>query len=121
MTKLDHLSIFVRDWQASRDWYIAHLGFKLEFEIPERGVAAVQDGAGLTLFLCQSSAPAPANSCILTIQVADVEAKYRELSAQGIGFDHPPSKRDWGYGAELKDPTGYPIHLWDEVSMREKG
>jgi len=27
----------------------------------------------------------------------------------------------WGYGAELLDPDGYRIHLWDEVSMREKG
>jgi hypothetical protein len=25
----------------------------------------------------------------------------------------------WGYGAELRDPVGYLIYLWDERSMRE--
>ena len=32
-----------------------------------------------------------------------------------------PQKLPWGYGAELDDPDGYRISLWDEVSMREKG
>jgi hypothetical protein len=27
----------------------------------------------------------------------------------------------WGYGAELRDPGGYLVFLWDETSMREKG
>src|SRR2546430_10342892 len=31
-----------------------------------------------------------------------------------------PRKTYWGYGAELKDPDGYLIRLWDERSMKEK-
>jgi hypothetical protein len=27
----------------------------------------------------------------------------------------------WGYGAELLDPDGYRIMLWDEASMKAKG
>jgi predicted enzyme related to lactoylglutathione lyase len=57
----------------------------------------------------------------LYFQVDDVEAKFRELSAKGVQFVHPPQKVDWGYGAELRDPTGYAIGLCDEVAMREKG
>ena len=26
----------------------------------------------------------------------------------------------WGYGAELTDPDGYLIRLWDQRSMKEK-
>ena len=26
----------------------------------------------------------------------------------------------WGSGAELKDPDGYLVRLWDERSMKEK-
>ena len=121
MTKLDHLTILVSDWQASRDWYVEHLGCKLEFEIQDRGVAALQDDAGLTLLLQQSADAARGPSCRLYFQVDDVAAKFRELSGKGVSFVHPPQELSWGYGAELRDPTGYTIGLWDEVSMREKG
>lgn len=94
---------------------------KLEFEVPGRQAAAVQDGSDFTLFLEQGPGRAPAPSCILTFQVDDVEAKYRELAAAGVSFVHPPQKVFWGYGAELRDPSGYRIRLWDERTMREQG
>jgi predicted lactoylglutathione lyase len=50
-----------------------------------------------------------------------VEAKHRELAARGVAFDKAPQKLFWGYGAELRDPDGCLIYLWDEQSMREKG
>ena len=27
----------------------------------------------------------------------------------------------WGYGAELHDPDGYRLMLWDQKSMKERG
>jgi predicted enzyme related to lactoylglutathione lyase len=53
--------------------------------------------------------------------VDDVEAKHAELSAAGVPFVHPPMKVFWGYGAELCDPDGYRLRLWDQKSMKEKG
>ena len=53
--------------------------------------------------------------------MADVEVKHRELSARGVVLASPPGKHFWAYGAELDDPDGYRIQVWDEVSMREKG
>ena len=46
---------------------------------------------------------------------------YRELAARDVNFEKPPQKLFWGYGAELRDPDGYLIYLWDERTMREKG
>ena len=43
MPRLDHLSLPVRDWPKSRDWYKDHLGFEDEFEIPERKTAAMRN------------------------------------------------------------------------------
>ncbi len=51
MVRLDHLSLPVGDWQKSRDWYRRHLGFEVEFEIPDRRTAAMRDDADLTVFL----------------------------------------------------------------------
>ena len=39
----------------------------------------------------------------------------------GVTLEKAPQKLYWGYGAELRDPDGYLLHVWDERSMREKG
>ena len=121
MTKLDHLTIRVRNLDAARAWYIGHLGLKLEFEVPGRRTVALQDDAGLTLFLDETAGDVAADGVVLTFQVDDVEETHRRLVAAGVSFVAPPGKRFWGYGAELRDPDGHLVLLWDEVSMREKG
>jgi len=120
MVKLDHLTIRVRDLEASRGWYVGHLGMKLEFEVPDRRTVALQDDAGLTLFLDETAGEVAAEGVVLTFQVADVEDTHRRLAGAGVPFVCPPEKRFWGYGAELRDPDGHLVLLWDEVSMREK-
>src|SRR5439155_23339963 len=117
MVRLDHLSLPVADWRKSRDWYRRH--FEVEFEIPDRKTAAMRDDADLTVFLYEGEVIAcPGIS--FTIQVDDVEAKHAALVAAGVAFVHPPMKVFWGYGAELRDPDGYRLRLWDPVSMKEK-
>jgi catechol 2,3-dioxygenase-like lactoylglutathione lyase family enzyme len=121
VARLDHIGLAVRDWRASRDWWRDHLGFAVEFEIAENGVAAMCDEADLTVFLTQTDAFAIPAWFSMAIQVADVDAKHAELVAAGVAFEHPPQKVFWGYGAELLDPDGYRLRLWDEASMRAKG
>jgi catechol 2,3-dioxygenase-like lactoylglutathione lyase family enzyme len=118
--RLDRFWLPVGDWQKSRDWYRRHLGFEVDFEIPDRKTVAMRAGAYLTMFLFESEVlPCPGIS--FAIPVDDVDAKYEELIAEGIPFIHPPMKVFWGYGAELCDPDGYRFRLWDEKSMKEKG
>jgi len=117
--RLDRFWLPVGDWQKSRDWYRRHLGFEVDFEIPDRKTVAMRAGAYLTMFLFESEVlPCPGIS--FAIPVDDVDAKYEELIAEGIPFIHPPMKVFWGYGAELCDPDGYRFRLWDEKSMKEK-
>jgi predicted enzyme related to lactoylglutathione lyase len=119
MIKLDHLTLAVRNSHTARDWYRSQLGLKVEFEIPERGVVAMQDDAGFTLFLEQAEGP-PA-SCILYFQVDDVDSIHRDLTARGAQIVHGPRTEPWGYGIEIQDPDGYRLRLWDERSMRAHG
>jgi predicted enzyme related to lactoylglutathione lyase len=119
MMKFDHLTVPVRDVKHSRGWYVGTLGLKVEFEIPDRQVVAVQEGDGFTIFLQQTASAVQPNGCALYFQVADVDATFREWSERGVRFAHPPSRTYWGYGAELEDPDGYLIRLWDEKSMKE--
>ena len=121
MVKLDHLAIFVTDEQRSARWYVEHLGLRIEFTVPERGTIALQDDGGMTLFLVRSPALPLRPSCVLTMQVDDVATTHAALVAAGVSFEQAPQKLAWGYGAELRDPDGYAVHLWDERSMREHG
>jgi catechol 2,3-dioxygenase-like lactoylglutathione lyase family enzyme len=119
--RLDHIELAVKDWRASRDWWRDHLGFSVEFEIAERGVAAMCDEADLTVFLSQADPVVIPPTFSLSIQVDDVEAMHQALTDLGLAFEHPPRKVFWGYGAELLDPNGYRLRLWDEASMTAKG
>jgi catechol 2,3-dioxygenase-like lactoylglutathione lyase family enzyme len=120
MLKLDHVEISVDDYRSSRDFYVQQLGFKVEFEVPERRIAAVRDEYDFTLFLAEHMTAGMPRSCVLTLQVDDVDETYRALSARGLSFEQPPSRLFWGYGAELRDPNDYLLRLWDAGSMRTK-
>jgi predicted enzyme related to lactoylglutathione lyase len=120
MPKLNHLNIRVRDWKVSRDWYVEHIGLAVEFEVPERGTAALKDDADVTLFVETAHHPVEP-SCGLYFEVDDVEETYRRLVARGVAFVSAPQKLVWGYGAELLDPDGYRVGLWDQRTMKEKG
>ncbi len=120
MVRLDHLAIPVRDHGRSREWYMSNFGLKVDVEVPERNTVGLKDDGDFTLFLEESGGEI-APSCKLALQVDDVESKYRELSARGVTFEKAPQRLYWGYGAELRDPDGYLVYVWDERSMREKG
>jgi predicted enzyme related to lactoylglutathione lyase len=66
------------------------------------------------------SSPVAPNECALWFQVPDVDATFTDWSTRGIPFAHGPRKSYWGYGAELAEPDGYLIRLWDEQSMQTK-
>jgi catechol 2,3-dioxygenase-like lactoylglutathione lyase family enzyme len=119
MVKFDHMRLPVSNPTVTRDWYVKNFGFEVEFE--NEWVIALKDAADFTIFLYPPRGPLAGAKCCLVLRVDDVEAKYRELVAAGIEFQQPPGKYFWGYGAELYDPDGYLLNLWDEVSMREKG
>jgi catechol 2,3-dioxygenase-like lactoylglutathione lyase family enzyme len=126
VSKLDHVALAVSDWRRSRDWYAEMLGLTLEFELADGGAArlgaaALKDEDGLTLFLEQASGEIAPCACVHYFQVADVDVTYAALSRKGVAFLRPPQKQFWGYGAELADPDGHLLRLWDENSMREKG
>jgi catechol 2,3-dioxygenase-like lactoylglutathione lyase family enzyme len=125
MRRLDHLAIAVSDWQRSRDWYVSCLGFELEFEVPERRVAAVRDEFDTTIFLSEPTDElvlvAGEKGCILHVQVDDVDEFCRGLAGTEVDVVHAPRNVFWGYGAEVRDPDGYRIRLWDARSMRERG
>ncbi len=120
MMKFDHLNIPVGNLERSRDWYVGTLGLAVEFEIPDRRTVALGDSGGFAIFLQEAGSGIGPNGCALWFQVEDVDAIFTRWSSRGVAFAHEPKKTFWGYGAELADPDGYLVRLWDERSMKEK-
>jgi predicted enzyme related to lactoylglutathione lyase len=119
MLKFDHLNLPVSDLERSQEWYVSTLGLKVEFEVPDRRTVALQDGEGFAIFLQERPDMAP-NGVALWFQVDDVDVTFGQWKDRGVSFTHGPQKNFWGYGAELADPDGYLVRLWDARSMREK-
>jgi catechol 2,3-dioxygenase-like lactoylglutathione lyase family enzyme len=117
MVKFDHMTLPVTNVRKSRDWYVKTLGFKVEFE--RASIVALQDSAGFTIFLSKTTKKLAGAKITLTLQVKSVDRTHQELAGKGIKFAHQPQNLFWGYGAELLDPDGYMINLWDRVSMRK--
>ena len=118
MLRFDHLRLPVTDLARSRAWYLGTLGLTVEFEVPDRQTVALQDGEGFTIFLQQAPAAVAPGGCALWFQVDDVAATVAAWADRGVRFGHGPQQTYWGYGAELVDPDGYLIRLWDERSMK---
>jgi catechol 2,3-dioxygenase-like lactoylglutathione lyase family enzyme len=117
MVKFDHMTLPVSDVRRSRDWYVDKLGFKVEFE--RGGIIAIQDSAGFTIFLRKANKRLAGDKVTLTIQLKSVDRTYDKLSKNGVKFVNSPQRLCWGYGAELLDPDGYMLNLWDQVTMRK--
>lgn len=126
MVKLDHLTLPVSDWRASRDWYVNGFGFAVEFEVAAGGasglgVAALQDDSGLTVFLDQTPPPIQSGQAAYALQVADVAQAFARLAGLGARVIAAPGRQFWGYGAVIADPDGHVLHLWDQASMAAGG
>jgi catechol 2,3-dioxygenase-like lactoylglutathione lyase family enzyme len=117
IVKFDHMALPVSDVVQSRDWYVKNLGFKVEFE--RGGISAIQDSAGFTIFLRKATSALIGDKITLTIQVNSVDRKHQELARAGLKFVNAPQRLSWGYGAELLDPNGYMVNLWDQATMRK--
>jgi predicted enzyme related to lactoylglutathione lyase len=117
MVNFDHMALPVKDVARSRDWYVKNLGFKVEFE--RGGITAIQDSAGFTIFLLKATGALAGDKVTLTIQVGSVDRKHEKLARAGLKFVNAPQRLVWGYGAELLDPNGYMLNLWDQATMRK--
>jgi predicted enzyme related to lactoylglutathione lyase len=116
--RLNHLTLTVRNLPHSRNWYVAQLGLKVEFEVSEIKFAALEDDSGFGLLLQEGDISGdPAANLTLYFQADNVDDFYHRLQQSGAQFDHPPQQNVWGYGPQLKDPNGYVLRIFDQRSV----
>lgn len=110
--------IFVRDLPGASRFYEEVLGLPLKAEGSEQGFCVFDAGA-MRLVVERVDADAPAEDQVLagrftglSFDVADIQSKFRELSALGVAFSGLPERQEWGgILATLRDPAGNELQL----------
>lgn len=118
--RLSFVTLVVRDVARSKNFYIEHLGWPAEVDVPGE-VLMIRVGEKIMLSLWQESAaveelgeiarPAGALPFTLAHNVAspsDVDRVIAEARAAGATVTADPSARDWGgYSGYFADPDGF--------------
>ena len=91
---------------ASIDYYVAKLGFKVDWQTPI--FASVSRGK-CCIFLSEGDQGHP--GAWVWIGVEDAEALHKEYQAKGARIRHPPTNYDWAYEMQVEDLDGNILRL----------
>ena len=134
ITNISIASVFVQDIDASRDFYVDVLGFDLKDDItlgdgyrwctvvhpsqPELNVNLAVPGPPLAPEMVEAIKRSQDEGGMhgLGLSVDDCQKTYEELSAKGVEFIQPPSKRPYGTEALCRDNSGNWLVLVEESS-----
>lgn len=105
-----------KDSQALAKWYADHLGVAIvpsDYDTP-----SWQQAGGSTVFAPFKQDTTyfgrPEQQWMINFRVADLKAMVAQLEAAGIEVEVDPEHYPNGWFAQLNDPEGNPIQLWQE-------
>lgn len=123
--RLSHVTIYVLDQGAAKDFYLNKLGFELNTDATmENGfrwlTVSPKGQPDLEVILMSTTNPhtdAKTSEMLRTLirkgvlgsgvlETADCQKTYEELKARGVEFLSPPTDRFYGIEALLKDDSG---------------
>lgn len=100
----------VRSLQASLDYYVSVLGFKIDWHSP--GIIASVSRDRCHIFLCEGDQGNPGSW--VWIGVGDVEHLFEEYRARGAAVRNPPTNYSWACEMQIEDPDGNVLRLGSE-------
>ena len=125
MRGIDNIGICTADLPRSVAFYQG-LGFSEQYR-NQRGVLMANEGVRLFLFATRKPNPPPVGRELglfdnppgidhISFAVADVDALYARLRANGVKFGGPPEDQSWGARmVGLKDPDGNNLYLLQKL------
>jgi len=132
--RLSHVTIFVLDQDAAKDFYLNKLGFELNTDATmENGFRWLTvspkgqpDLEVILMSTTNSNTDAETAEMLRTLirkgvlgsgvlETTDCQKTYEELKARGVEFLSPPTERFYGIEALLKDNSGN----WFSMTQRK--
>ena len=105
----------VSDLQASIDYYINILGFKIDWRAGGVIASVSRDRCGI--FLCEGD-QGHAGGWVW-IGVEDAEALFHEYREKGAKVRHPPTNYQWSYEMQIEDLDGNVLRMGSEPKENE--
>jgi catechol 2,3-dioxygenase-like lactoylglutathione lyase family enzyme len=136
ITRLSHTTIFVKDQNAAKDFYVNKLGFEVRTDVSmENGFRWLTVGPksqpDLEIVLAEPKGGPMFDEATASVirgllekevmgagvfETEDCQSTYEELKAKGVEFVSPPTKQFYGVEALFKDNCGN----WFSMSERQK-
>jgi len=104
----------VNSVSASIDYYVAKLGFKIDWQAPF--FASVSRGK-CHIFLSEGDQGNPGSW--VWIGVEDAEALFNEYRMKGAHVRHPPTNYSWAYEMQVEDLDGNILRLGSEPKSEQ--
>jgi len=136
--RLSHVTIYVLDQDAAKDFYVNKLGFELKTDASmDNGfrwlTVAPKGQPDLEIVLMATNNPkwdAETTEALRTLvrkgvlgsgvlETADCKKTYEELTAKGVEFSQPPVERFYGIEALLKDNSGNWFSMTQRTGVHE--
>lgn len=105
--KMKNIVVFVRDFEAAKNFY-KNL---LQLPVANESMAIMEFFPGTTtmgvaMAMHDAAQPLVGRHTGITLQVKDIEELCRRLTAAGVKFAEPLEKTPWGKMAVVMDPDG---------------
>src|SRR5262245_24270110 len=112
--RLDSLTLTTKDVARARAFYAAKLGFRVLEE--REGSSFIVDAGGIKLHVDKDGTRSPLARAEprLVFNTNGLHARCTALRDLGVSVDGP-RPADGGAVAELSDPDGHPIVLWERT------
>lgn len=105
------VTIWTRNPQALRDWYVTHLGLQVRNETPRFVMLAEGKGGAAIAFHVGEPLSEP-QRVQFHFTVEDVDATHERLAKAGVNFEEKPSNKPWGLRtASCRDPGGHSVEF----------
>lgn len=126
INKVGTVSVFVEDQQRAKKFYTEILGFELRQDAPlypgatARWIAVAPTGAETNVILYEPDEEwkhyrqVIGKAQAITLDVADLDGLYRDLTAKGVKFTSAPDAQPWGTFATLEDSEGNKLLLVEQ-------
>ena len=102
------------DYERSKDFYVAHLGFQIDWEHrfePGFPVFMQVSRDGLAFFLTEHTGDCPVGG-LIHLYVPDVDAWFGECRQKGVPVQEPPNECLQGLRSmTIMDPDGNKLHI----------
>lgn len=112
-----------RDWEALGRWYAEHLGIDPPPESYDDSSWWQQAGPTVCAPMAADSPHVgrPEQTWSINLRVSDLDAMVGQLRATGVTVDDDAERYPNGRFANLTDPEGNPIQLWEPAGADAHG